>query len=195
MTTASSSVSSLSTSSDDAPQLSFEYIWDDEGNFVRLSKRGTTSEENEPSNARPSKDAPLQTNETLSNDVLGNERTVEKAQSIASVLSHSYNPPSGGEDRANIVPTPRAFQRAVSGPVVTPSHQRAGLLSASERPLGRARRVPIEEKRKEEADLARKHREEEEREREARRLRMREKEKENWAVGVDGYVKGECNAL
>jgi hypothetical protein len=195
--TASPSLSSISTSSDDAPQLSFEYIWDDEGNFVRLSKRGTATEYNEQSNTQPeaNESAQIQTSEALSGDVLGNERTAETAQSVSSVLSVSYNAPSVAENVSSAAPASRPFQRAVSGPVVTPGSHRASLLSANERPLGRARRVPIEEKRKEEVEMARKHREEEEREREARRLRMRDKEKENWAGGVDAYVKGQCHYL
>ena len=193
MTAASPSLSSASISSDDAPQLSFEYIWDDEGNFVRLSKRGTTTEPNEPT--AHDTGTQLQTHDAHLSDVLGNERTAENAQSISSVLSLSYNAPSVVENPPSAAPASRPFQRAVSGPVVTPGNHRATLLSASERPLGRARRVPIEEKRKEEMELARKRREEEDREREARRQRLREKEKENWAGGTDLHVKGECNQL
>ena len=120
---------------------------------------------------------------------------MEDAQSISSVLSLSYNAPSVMENLPSAAPASRPFQHAVMGPVVTPGSHRASLLSASERPLGRARRVPIEEKRKEEVELARKHREEEDHECEACRQCLREKEKENWAGGTDLHVKGECNQL
>ncbi|KAF8583164.1 hypothetical protein K439DRAFT_1412429 [Ramaria rubella] len=188
---ASPSLSSISTSSDDAPQLSFEYIWDDEGNYVRLSKR--------PSTVEGMQHVELQTDEATGppqgnahtdlNSLLGNERTAENAQSIASVLSLSHSASSVPQSMPSTTPAARPFQRAVSGPIVTPGGQRTNLLTASERPIVRARRVPIEEKRKEEAEFARRDREEEEREREARRLRMREKEKENWAGGIDIYAK------
>ena len=195
MPTPSPSLSSISTSSDDAPQLSFEYIWDDDGNFVRLSKRGIVAEDKEQNNTQPiDAEVPSQTSDALLNDVLGNDRTAENAQSISSVLSFSHNVPSTRETLSSTPPLSRTFQRAVSGPVVTLGTQRSSLLPAGERPLVRARRVPIEEKRKEEAEFARKTREEEEREREVRKLRMREKEKENWAGGVDVYVKGESNS-
>lgn len=194
MPTQSPSMSSISTSSDDAPQLSFEYIWDDDGNFVRLSKRGTAAEDNEQHGTLSiDVEAPPQTNDVFLNDVLGNDRTAENAQSIASVLSLSQNASSAQETLSSTTPSSRPFQRAASGPVVALGSQRASLLTAGERPLVRARRVPIEEKRKEEAERARKSREEEEREREARKLRIREKEKENWAGTADVYVKGKCN--
>jgi hypothetical protein len=194
MLTTSPSMSSISTSSDDAPQLSFEYIWDDDGNFVRISKTGPSAENIAQHSTQPDASAtPLPTNDTLLNDVLGNEHTAENAQSIASVLSLSQNATSVRENLSSPDSASRQFQRTVSGPVVSSTSQRASLLTPGARPLVRARRVPIEEKRKEEAEMDRKNREEEEREREARRLRMREKEKENWFGGIDVHAKGECS--
>jgi hypothetical protein len=193
---ASPSLSSISTSSDDAPQLSFEYIWDDEGNFVRLSKRPLEEEEraqiDASINVEDATGTPKNNTDTHLSDVLGNERTYDNPQSIASVLSHSVS--SVPQQTSNMASS-RPFNRAVSGPAVTPGGHRPSLLVAGDRPLVRARRVPIEEKRKQDAELERRDREEEEREREGKKLRLREKEKENWATGADAYVRGESLAF
>ena len=172
MTGASASPSSISTSSDDAPQLSFDCIWDDEGNYVRLPKRSQEEQEQTGNDTVADNATGTPQNNAVSrpNDMLCNEQTAGSAPSIASVLSHSVS------SLPQQIPNPtssRPFNRAISGPAVTPGGYRASLLVAGERPLVRARRVPVEEKRKQDAEMERHEREEAEREREAKKVRMK----------------------
>ena len=182
------SISSISTSSDEAPQLSYDYIWHDDGNFDRLSKRSPEAQEKEQIETSTLVEkvtgVPQNKPDSHANDLPCNENTSDNAQATASVLSHSV---SSLSQQVPSSTSSRPFNRAVSGPVVTPGGYRASLLVAGERerPLVRARRVPIEEKRRQDAEMERRDREETEREREGKKLRLREKEKENWATRMD----------
>lgn len=192
----SPSFSNTSSSSDDAPQLSFEYRWDDEGNYVRLSKKPSAGS-NPVDDVLESLDdingGPPDGGHSLLNEILGNERTAENPQSIAVVLSRSHSVTTAHEQLSSAASLPsRPFKRVVSGPDVSTRGHKSSLLSSAtiERPLGRARRVPIDAKRREDFEFARR----EEEEREHALLRIREHEKENWA-NVLNYSKGEHTNL
>lgn len=183
----SPSLSSISTNSDDAFQLSFEYIFDDQGNAVRISKNPNSEEKQQKLFFATQEEgfAPS----TRLNELLGNEHTSENPQSIASVLSRSYG--SLGTQSSNVVSdgAHRSFQRAVSGSAVPMASSRPSLLE-NDRPSGRARRIPIDGKRKEDVDLLKRERDDEDREKEARLRRIREKDKENWMLGSEAVANG-----
>ncbi|GJJ11741.1 hypothetical protein Clacol_005979 [Clathrus columnatus] len=183
----SPSPSSTSINSDDAFQLSFEYIFDDQGNAVRISKNANP-EEKQQTHFFTSEDEGAEPPGSRLNDLLGNERTPENPQSIASVLSRSYG--SLGI-QSNMIsdgpPNNRSFQRAVSSSAVSLGPSRPSLLDV-DRPLGRARRVPIDGKRKDDTDFSKKERDEEEIAKEAGLRRMREKDKENWMAAFESIT-------
>ncbi|KIJ29226.1 hypothetical protein M422DRAFT_269409 [Sphaerobolus stellatus SS14] len=172
MPSVSPSLSSISTSSDDAPQLSFEYHWDDEGNYHRVSKRSPEEKtvEQDILAAIEEPEAQPNTNHVLLNDLLGNDRTAENPQSIASVLSRSRSASASQDFLSVAPPSARPFGRTSSTPAV-PLSGRSSLLTATDRPMSRARRVQIpstsDAKRKEEAEV----------------FRRIEHDKENWAGG------------
>jgi len=191
----SPSVSSISSSSDDAPQLSFEYIWDEAGNPIRISKRPQLVDDSDTDQnvlGAIEDSSTGQNHSQLNNEVLANERTSENPQSIASILSRSHSV-SASHDFLSAPPPSRPFTRVASNPVVPPSG-RSSLLTASDRPLGRARRVPIETKRKEEVENIRRDREDDDRDREARWQRIRDQEKENW-VASENFLKGSYHVV
>lgn len=187
----SPSHSSISNSSDDAPQLSFEYIFDDEGNAMRISKHAGSEEREKQSLFFTSQ----QHEEVVSAgtrpiELLGSERTAENQPSITSVLSRSYGS-LGTQSNSNSDGhgIHRTFQRAVSSSAAPMALSRP-TLPDNDRLLGRARRVPIDGKRKDDLDFFKREREEEEREKEARLRRLREKDKENWMLGPETVANG-----
>ncbi|KAF8502400.1 hypothetical protein JB92DRAFT_847191 [Gautieria morchelliformis] len=165
--TTSSSMSSISTSSDDGPQLSFEYIAQD--------------------NTQPDAlEATLPTNDTLLNDVLGNKPTAEHAQSITSVLSLSHHAICPGEylQPSPCIQTVPTYLFGTRGQLsqstcwprceascARETHQ---LRKSAKRTLRWLERTG----KKRNASV---------------KLRLRDKEKENWVGGIDAHVKGECN--
>jgi hypothetical protein len=168
------------------PQLSFEYRWDDEGNYVRISKKQPASEYSSDHRVLELIQGldGLSNNPTL-NEILGNERTADNQQSIAAVLSRSQSAAPTTHQRVSsaALPSSRPFNRVASVPAASSSGHRSGI--AIDRPIGRARRVPIDPKRKEDNHTGSKEAEQWEWE----SLRMREHEKENWA-SEGPYAKG-----
>ncbi|KAF8517213.1 hypothetical protein JB92DRAFT_3095443 [Gautieria morchelliformis] len=167
--TTSSSMSSISTTSDDDPQLSFEYIAQD--------------------NTQPDAlEATLPTNDTLLNDVLGNKPTAEHAQSITSVLSLSHHVICPGE---YLQPSPciQTVPMYLFG-----THGQLGQSTCWPRCEASCAREMHQLRKSAKRTLRWLERTGKKRNASVK-LRLRDKEKENWVGGIDAHVKDSSPSL
>ena len=144
-----SSSKSTTPNSDDSSiidDLSFDYIIDQEGNFVRLSK-GLSSKSNHSSPPTP-QEAPLQPDPPLkppSPDFLASPATrisFSRSESAFPVLS------SGSSTVAQNEKPPRSFQRVASGPAMAMSASYlAPTASSLSKPRAAPRRITMEDSR------------------------------------------------